>query len=112
MPKRSRSPNRWYSGTVDMIKAYKELEGAETAYEQLFKESIDQTIAELLTEKDGPDIIRSVEMLYIHKTHTIEGVALHMSVSERTIRRWKTRFIEKVFSIMNDKLAKKDTQKK
>lgn len=86
----------WHQMVLGMLKHSKILENQDTPQAAVFEAALRKTIRETENMQDGPDRIRAVELLYIKKTKTKEGVADELHVSTRTVDRWASAFINRL----------------
>lgn len=92
----SRYSNYWYGVVYKMIQIYPFLEDEETPQIELIRAAVDKSIEETKKLPDGDLRMQAVKMLYFDKTHTIEGVAMQLFVSGRTVKRWGQDFVKLV----------------
>lgn len=55
--------------------------------------AIRKSLAEIKQGRDGEDKVKLIEMVYFKKSHSVDGAALVLHVSERTAHRWNSEFI-------------------
>ena len=79
-----------------MIKNYPAIKNEHTTQACIFVNAIENAVAETRALPDGDLRVRAIEMLYFKGTHTIEGAATKVGVSERTLQYWMSRFVKLV----------------
>lgn len=80
-----------------MIRRYEkrknmELTGTEMREAEAVKKAIESTMA----LKAGEERIALVDIIFWKRTHTIQGAAMLLHLSERTAQRWHSEFIREV----------------
>lgn len=58
-------------------------------------------IDETLTRADGVERLRLIDLIFWHKTHTLEGAAMQCNVSYATAKNWHNDFIRMVAKYMD-----------
>ncbi|MFR1051501.1 MAG: hypothetical protein ACLSE7_07200 [Lachnospirales bacterium] len=69
--------------------AMRELSGREE--EEL--QAVSAAIEDIGRQRDGKTVLQIIEMVDWGKTHTIDGAAMRLHMSEKTIRRKRNRFV-------------------
>lgn len=94
----SRPRHRWYWNVIRAIRYYPELASAEQISPRELEEldAVRTAIENIGRQKDGDEALRVVEMVDWRKTHTIEGAAYKLNMSEKTARNRRSRFIREV----------------
>lgn len=86
----------WWGYVKAMIRKYKA--GDEDLFGVALREHI--AVAEAITQTnaypDGKERLSLISLVFWKRTHTLEGAAMAVNVSERTGRRWHTDFIKLV----------------
>ena len=80
----------WWSYVKDMIRRYPD----ETTEEETKAVSIAVEDTERLL--DGDDRMKVIRMVFLKKTHTLQGAALNVPCSYETAKRWTQQFIRLV----------------
>lgn len=85
---------RWIP--VKMIQAYPAIKKDNSIQAQIFVCAIEKAIKATEEMRDGEARLRAVEMVYIDKSHNIDGAAAELFVSRRTAQRWLSNFCMQV----------------
>lgn len=56
-------------------------------------DAVERAMQEVARQKDGKEVLAIVEMVDFKRTHTIEGVAMKLSMDRRTVLRRRNRFL-------------------
>ena len=83
----------WRFLPIRMVREYKKLENDPSPQAQLFYKAISQTIKITELIQDGEMVNKAIKMVYIEKTHTIEGAARQLYVSRSKLAKMLTEFI-------------------
>ena len=86
----------WWGYVKGMIRRYPKLNANSKGNEEKEREAVSNAIDQTMDEPDGNEQIKLIDLVFWKKTHTIAGAALLIHCSERTARRWHTKFIRKV----------------
>lgn len=86
----------WKFIPTRMVREYKKLKKDPSEQAQRFKTAIEQAKHETEFLPDGKLRLRAVKMVYIEKTHTIEGAARRLYVSRSTLAKWLGEFVNLV----------------
>lgn len=57
-------------------------------------DAISSALDEISRRRDGDEIIRLIDLVYFRQTHTLQGAALSLAMSERTAQRKNGDFIQ------------------
>lgn len=85
---------RWIP--VKMIQEYPALKKRKSIQAQIFTWAIEDTIKETEQLADGKFRLQAVDLVYVRKTKTIDGAALEIGASRRTVQRWLNDFVRLV----------------
>lgn len=91
---RQRYRNYWYGIVRDMIRRYPSLKNEHTIQSNIFVGAIENAIADTKSRQDGKEIIKAITLIYFDETTTIDGAALKLNVSRRTVQSWISTFVE------------------
>lgn len=83
---------RWWGYVKAMVRAYPG-SPPQSCIDAKEHAAVESALEQTRGLPDGADRIRMVGMVFFDQTHTLEGAALVLSRSPRTIRRWHTSFI-------------------
>lgn len=90
----------WWGYVKSFIRKYKFLKDMEpkemTETEMREVDAVKAAVDATLKLNDGEIRIRLVDIIFWKRTHTLEGAAMILHISERTARRWHTEFIRTV----------------
>ena len=84
----------WKFIPTRMVREYKRLKKDHSLQAQLYVGAIDTTIELTKLIQDGEARNRLVNMVYIEKTHTIEGAGMKMYLSRSTVAKWVGEFVD------------------
>ena len=104
---------RWIP--VRMIQEYSRLKKDTSKQAEIFREAIERAINETEQLPDGKLRIRAVQLVYLKKTHTMEGAAMKIYVSRSTVRNWLYDFVDLVAlyaGFKEEKVCASSTEKK
>lgn len=93
---RRRYKNPFRSQVIDYLSRYSDIKkiGGENAMKII--DAIDETINEISDTDEGMLKIKAVEMMYIKRTHTVEGVSIELNVDRSTVYRMVNEFVFEV----------------
>jgi len=84
----------WWGYIKAVIRRYPSLTDAEVSGVALREKEAVRAAVEATERLDnGADRLMVVDLVFWSRTHTLEGAAMQVHVSERTARRWHTEFI-------------------
>lgn len=84
----------WWGYIKAVIRRYPSLRDAEVSGVALReKEAVRAAVETTERLENGSDRLMVIDMVFWSRTHTLEGAAMQVHVSERTARRWHTEFI-------------------
>lgn len=90
-------PKYYWNGIVKkMIMQYPELQNDTSTQAAIYKNAIDTALEETKQLPDGELRIKAIQKVYLDKTMTIEGVAIELNYSFRTMQRWLNSFVNLV----------------
>lgn len=89
----SRPKYYWYTHVRRTVENYPHRLQADTEQGRLALSAIEKVIESTKAMQDGEDRIKLINMLYWRKSHTIDGAAHRLHISNRTAWRWVKRFI-------------------
>ena len=90
---KSRYRNYWYGIVLKMLQRYPGIKDEETIQSSIFTMAINKALDETRELPDGELRITAMEMIYFKGTHSIDGAALELHSSRRTIQRWCSSFV-------------------
>lgn len=93
---KSRYKDYWYGAVLQIVKSYDKLKSEESEQAKLYLYAINEALEEIRKMPDGDFRVRAMEMIYLKRTHTIDGAALEVYTSDRTMKRWCNTFIRTV----------------
>lgn len=79
-----------------MIMRYPEIKSEDTVQAKAYTKAIEDALAYTLSLENGKDKIEGISLVLIKKTHTVEGAALELNYSPRTVQRWVIAFVKTV----------------
>lgn len=88
-----------YDGYIlNVIRMYPELKTMDAlSKRQLFwKKAVETAILETERLPDGSERLAIIDLLFWRRTHTMDGVALKLHISDRTVRRRRAAFLHLV----------------
>lgn len=80
----------WWPYVKDMIRRYPD----KTTEDET--RAVDTAVAETIRLLDGEDRMKVIRMVFLKKTHTLQGAALNVPCSYETAKRWTQQFIRLV----------------
>lgn len=84
----------WWGYIKAVIRRYPSLMDAEVSgVAKREKEAVRAAVEATEQLDNGADRLMVVDLVFWSRTHTLEGAAMQVHVSERTARRWHTEFI-------------------
>lgn len=90
----------WWGYVKAFIRKHKYLKGMDqkelTETEMREIDAVDAAIEATKKLNDGELRLKLVDIIFWKRTHTLEGAAMILHISERTARRWHTEFIRTV----------------
>lgn len=90
----------WWGYVKAFIRKHKYLKGMDqkelTETEMREIDAVDAAIEATKKLNDGELRLKLVDIIFWKRTHTLEGAAMVLHISERTARRWHTEFIRTV----------------
>lgn len=90
----------WWGYVKNFIRKYKFLKDMDrkelTETEMREIDAVKAAVEATRQMKDGELRVRLVEIIFWRRTHTLEGAAMILHISERTAQRWHTEFIRTV----------------
>lgn len=90
----------WWGYVKAFIRKYKLLKGMDmkelTETELHEVDAVEAAVAATLKLNEGETRMKLVDIIFWKRTHTLEGAAMVLHISERTARRWHTEFIRTV----------------
>lgn len=86
----------WRWVPVRMIQEYSRVKKDRSKQAKIFTEAIEQSLNDTEQMPDGRLRVRAVNLVYIKKTHTIDGAAQKLYVSRSTLKRYLYDFVELV----------------
>lgn len=90
---KSRYKNYWYGVVRKMLQNYPSIKKDKNIQSCIFSMAIEKAIEETKKLPDGELRYRAVDMIYISSTHSIDGAALEVQASRRTVQRWCSKFV-------------------
>ena len=96
-----------------IIRMYGSLTEPATDMERRELEAVRHAVDETMRMNSGRTRIDMVELVYWRQSHTLNGAAIKLHISERTAKRWNGEFIKNVAAeFFGDKTLLDDYQKK
>ena len=86
----------WYGSVVNALKHYPGIKSDTSRMAQAHAKAIDAAIKETLEMDDGQLRIKAVDLIFFKRTCTVDGAALRVYASVRTVQRWTSAFIDLV----------------
>ena len=86
----------WYWNVKKMIQRYPQLKEENSIQSGIFVKAIEKTIEETKNLPNGEERLSAIDSIFFKRCKTIEGVAMEMNYSWRTIQNWATTFINAV----------------
>ena len=80
----------WWSYVKDMIRRYPEKTNEDET------RAVETAIEDTKSLLDGDDRMKVIRMVFLKKTHTLQGAALNVPCSYETAKRWTQQFIRLV----------------
>lgn len=98
---REQSTTAAYNATAHGADVHRKSEDAalrELPYPEMKEyDAVDKAIQTVLaTCKDGSERLKLIDMVFFHRTHTLQGAAMACNVSYGTAKIWHNKFIETV----------------
>ena len=91
-----RYKNYWYCCSQTMIRRYPELKKEKGIQPAIWFNAIKNALEDTAELVDGESRLKAIEMINFQKTHTIDGAAMEVSASRRTVQRWNSEFVNLV----------------
>lgn len=91
-----RYKNYWYGNSQTMIRRYPGLKSEKGLQPAMWADAIDRALEETAKMTDGESRIEVIRLIHFDKTDTIDGAALKVHASRRTVQRWNSAFINLV----------------
>ena len=90
-------PRYYWNGIVKkMVMRYPKLNDEKSSQAGIFVKSIEKSIEETKNLPNGELRVQAIEDVYFNQTKTVNGVALEMNYSWRTIQNWLNSFVNLV----------------
>lgn len=89
---RTRYRYYWYGICTQLLKQYP-FEGDNSPMAGMTKQCIENVLTDTAKLPNGDERVKVIELVYLKKTDTIEGAALKVYASRRTVQRWLSSFI-------------------
>lgn len=86
----------WYGCSQTMIRRYPDLKNEKGIQPAIWFKAIENALEDTAGLEDGGDRVKTIRMINFQKTHTIDGAALEVGVSRRTVQRWNSEFVNLV----------------
>lgn len=84
----------WWGYIKAIIRQYPAIMDVEVSgAAQREKEAVRAAIEATMGLEDGAERMQVIDMVFWRRTHTLEGAAMRVHVSDRTARRWHSEFI-------------------
>ena len=80
----------WWPYVKDMIRRYPD----KTTEDET--RAVETAVADTIRLLDGEDRMKVIRMVFLKKTHTLQGAALNVPCSYETAKRWTQQFIRLV----------------
>lgn len=96
MPRRQKYKEYWKPAVIDMIRHYPAIEKEETIQASIFSSAIKKALRDTETLPDGSRRVQAVKLYYMQNTHKIDGIAMIVDASPRTVQRWLDSFVNAV----------------
>ena len=96
MPRRMKYKEYWKPAVIDMIRHYSTIQGEDTIQANIFASAIKKALKDAESLPDGGLRVQAVKMYYIDNTHKIDGIAMEVNASPRTVQRWLNSFVNAV----------------
>jgi hypothetical protein len=93
---RSRYKNYWYGIVKKMVQRYPDLKNEMTMQSAIMSNAIENAIADTKLLPDGERRVKAVEIVYVKGSENIDGAAIKLYASRRTVERWLSSFINLV----------------
>ncbi len=75
---------------------YPDIKSEDSMQAKAYTQAIEDALAYTLGLENGKDQIEGIGLVLFKKTHTVEGAALELNYSPRTVQRWVIAFIKTV----------------
>ena len=88
-----------YDGYVlNVVRMYPRLKDLEnpTLKQAFWRRAVEEAISETRQLPDGTERLKVADLLFWKRTHTMDGVALKLRMSDRTVRRRRAAFLHLV----------------
>lgn len=86
----------WYGNVKKMVFRYPAIKNENSLQAGIFTVAIEKTLKETEKMQNGSERIKAIKLIYFDKTKTIDGVALELNYSRRTVQSWMMSFINSV----------------
>ena len=93
---KARYKNYWYGLSQTMIRRYPGIKSERGIQSAIFTQAIEQALEDTARLNDGDSRIQVIKLIYFDKTDTIDGAALKVHASRRTVQRWSSAFVNMV----------------
>ena len=79
-----------------MVRRYPGIKNEKGIQAGIFWKAIEQALEDTAKLSDGELRLKAIQLIYFDKTDTIDGAALKVHASRRTVQRWCSAFINLV----------------
>ena len=79
-----------------MIRRYPELKNEKGIQPAIWADAIERALQDTANMTDGESRLQVIKLIHFDKTDTIDGAALKVHASRRTVQRWNSEFINMV----------------
>lgn len=86
----------WYGTVKKLIMKYPQISKEKSTQAGIFKNAIDKSFDDTLKLPNGPERVKAIQIILIKQTKTVDGVAMDMNYSWRTVQNWITSFVNMV----------------
>lgn len=90
---RIRRKRYWYGIVKRMVQIYPEIKEEHTPQAHAFEIAIEEALEETLALPNGDSRIKAINMIYFSGTYSLDGAAMILGYSRRTIQRWCSSYI-------------------
>lgn len=91
----SKPRHYWHNFVQQTIQKYPD-DLDESIQSEIARGAIKQALQDTARMRDGKDRLKLINLVLFEKSHTVDGAAFTIGVSERTAKRWKRAFINAV----------------
>lgn len=86
----------WWGYMKYIVRKYGSVKEPKSDLERRELEAVQRAVDETFRTRDGRSRVDFIELIYWRRSHSLQGAALKIGISERTALRWHGEFIKTV----------------